>query len=266
MEPEHFFYVATIILAIIALYNITYIFRLLYKLSIFLFAKAPSSSLKVGDYIRVQGNMRMPHIKSPFFNNLCVYWKYYIYASFESKRKKPNKGMQEHNPRLDVNESDTPPFIVEQSNYLIHVAFTDISTAMINLTASKDKRKNPPNEKAEQLAKSKYKAYRVHEYRLPINADVAIWGKVDSINGNMINIVHSSEEKYPSFLYTGSATAVYWRFFERILLSLATISACYTLNFYLPLLADKSIAFVIFSFVGIAILQKLAKRKLFKRK
>lgn len=174
--------------------------------------------------------------------------------------------MQEHNPRLDVNESDTPPFIVEQSNYLIHVAFTDISSAMINLTASKGKRKNPPNEKAEQLAKDKYKAYRVHEYRLPINADVAIWGKVDSINGNMINIVHSSEEKYPSFLYKGSATAVYWRFFERILLSLATIGACYTLNFYLPLLADKNIAFVIFSFIGIGILQKLAKRKLFKRK
>ncbi|CAH9067387.1 hypothetical protein PSECIP111854_04093 [Pseudoalteromonas sp. CIP111854] len=266
MEPEHLFYAATIILAIIALYNVTYILKLLYKLSIFIFAKTPSSSLKVGDYIRVQGNMRMPAIKSPFFNNICVYWRYYIYASFESKRKKPNKGMQEHNPRLDVQESHTPPFIVAQSNYLIHIAFTDISSALINLTASKNIRKKPPNEKAEQLVKDKYKAYRVHEYRLPINADVAIWGKVDSINGQMINIVHSSDDNHPSFLYAGSALAVYWRFIERILLSLAAIAACYALNFYLPVLVDKNFVFVIVSLIGIGVLQKLAKRKLFKRK
>jgi len=266
MEYEVVFIISLIILGILCFYNIIYSSNLVLRVLIFYRAKSITDNLTKGDYVHFQGEVKMPIIKSPIFNKACVYWKTFIWASFESKRKKPNKGMQEHSPLLDVKESEIPPLIVSHSSYLMHINFSRLSSVMINLDRSEDREKKPPNETVQKLAKDKYKAYRIHEYRLPNNANVAVWGKIDSIDKNLINIVGSKDIKHPCFLYNGNGSKVYYRLFKRLFFSLSVIVVSCLILIFL----DKLIKLGIFGIIGgvivIGSLQFLAVKKLFKLK
>ena len=266
MEYELIFTISAVIVGVLSIFNILYTLKLLNNCLILYKAKVITDDITVGDYIHIQGNVKMPTIKSPFFNKQCVYWKTYIWAWFETKRKKPEKGMQEHSPLLEVKESEMPPLMVSQSGFLAHIDLSRLSSTMLNLVRKEDRQTSPPNEATAKLAKEKYKAYRIHEYRLPNDASVAVWGKVDSINKNLVTIVGSKDSKYPCFLYNGNASAIYHRLIKRIFLSLCVIALCGLFLLMLERLLEFGFFGLIASAVVIAYFQYLSKKKLFELK
>ena len=134
---------------------------------------------------------------------------------------------------------------------------------MLNLNCLKDRKKTPPNEKIKKIAKDKYKAYRIHEYTLPSNANVAVWGKVDSIHKKLINIVGSQEHQYPCFLYHGNGSDIYFRLFNRLFFSIMSMTVSCVFLIFLNKIIKLGVIGMIAGLVIIGSLQLLAVRKLF---
>ncbi|WP_141685367.1 hypothetical protein [Pseudoalteromonas luteoviolacea] len=263
MEHNWFYIVALISCSSIIAVNFFYTFKLLNKILYFYRAKSITDELNIGDYVKVQGVVKMPTIESPFFNLDCVYWKSYVWASFETKRKKPDTGMQEHTPLLEVKESVMPPLMVRQSDMLVHVDFSQKSSLMLNLEKRVKRKRAPPNETTAKLAKEKYKMYKVHEYSLPVDANVAVWGKVDSISSNVITIIGSNSDKQPCFLYNGPTASVYRLLKNRIYLSMSIVSISAFYFFIVEWAYSSSFLVLALFLFLIFYLQKLSIKKLF---
>jgi len=204
---DDFWYVFKIIIVVImVVYSIASLRRLI-KIRKFYSrlrnAHSITSKVKVGDYVKFSGVLRLPAQESPCGKKSCGYWGIVIRALFKTKAKKPGKGWQKHRPIIYSAESNAMPILVSNNTQLVHLAMENPLRFMINLKSKKRSTLTPPIEEAKLLQKSKYKSYETTEYWLPFEPTLHIWGVVADVGKNCVSISNSSNKKLPVLIQYG---------------------------------------------------------------
>ena len=198
------FWVGTITASVLLIYFISkYINRLRF---VRLLTRAPvlSSNAKIGDYVKVQGNITFPHDKTEFTQTDCSYFKTYVKARFRTKRKKPAKGYQEHERKIYQSSNINKPLMLSYSKFNIHVLFDNQKTLMLNFLEKTQSTQSPPNEAIQQLAENKFRFYDIVEHYLPMDTAIFAMGFIVDINRGCITLSGSQSDKHPTLIFRGA--------------------------------------------------------------
>ncbi len=174
-----------------------------------------SSNSKKGDYIHFSGTITLPSTKTPLGLVPCMYWGIIVRAVFETRKKKPGKGLQTHMPIIYKAESDQLPFLISIKNQLLHLVIDNPMRFMVNIHSKNLKSKTMPIKEVQSLIK--YKSYDIDEYWLPENAVLHIWAFISDINNNCISISSGDNPKIPTLIYCGDKKSIFKKFNLRII-------------------------------------------------
>ncbi len=206
-------------------------------------APALSSSVKEGDYVQFQGKLTLPETHTPFTQLKCSYWSVIVKAEFQSKKKKPAKGMQTHRPVIYKENADDLPLLVTNKIHTVQLGFMNNVDVIFNLNKNESTVKKPPNEEIAKLAKPKYNKYIIEEYWLAENSQITLWGTVESINKNCITLAGFKNEKQPPMAFHGMAKTLTNTLKRKsgsaLLLSLVILFSITALWFWLPKRLDE---------------------------
>lgn len=162
-----------------------------------------SRSSKPGDYVRFDGLIALPDTKTPFTKKPCSYWAAMVRAEFETKKKSPSKGMKTHRPVIHTSSLEHIPFIVNDKQHTVLVNFSNTSNRMLNLKKKTTIQTTAPKS-LKDLAKQKYKKYRIQEYWYPVNAMLMVFGTVQAVNKNCIVLSDSKDKYHFPLIFYGS--------------------------------------------------------------
>lgn len=154
-----------------------------------------------GTYVRFEGALTSPMGRTPFGDQPCSWWHSSVKAVFESKAKKPGKGMVTHKPRIHLDTADALPLIVERSGLVAQGLFEDIGRVLINPRHDPIVSKFPPSASIE--VQRKYKSYETDEYWLPRDAGMVLCGTVVGRNEQLVTVSGDSDEDRPPMLLEG---------------------------------------------------------------
>jgi len=216
-------------------------------------ARPVSQKCKEGDFVHFKGKLAMPEMKTPYSQNSCSYWGIIVRAVFQTKAKKPAKGMTTHRPVIYKSESDQLPLMVSAKPNTIQIAIDKPLRFMVNMQTKESTSSELNIAEAQAVDKPKYTSYEYSEYWLPKNAVLNVWGVVSAINDSCISVSSSDKPKIPTLIYQGSLKEVFKKFKFRMLILLLFIVYC-PFTIYLLLNAISSMK----SELGLIVLDLIA--------
>ena len=227
-------------------------------------AKSLSAKSALGEYVKVNGRVNMPVVKTPYLKTVCSYWKATVKAEFTVKRKKPAKGMETITSVLSTLDSTDMPLIMVSDNVTVQLCF---NMSMIrNMHSKTVEQKNPPQELA-SLSQLKYKHYIIEEQWLADGEELTVWGVVVDKNAHCISLSSNGQAFPPCLAYRGNPQPLFKQLDKKtkqsmflfLWLSLCSIS----LWSWIPAFMDDFIALIILSVIALVVLFFL-KRKIDK--
>lgn len=177
-----------------------------------------SANNQKGDYVSFSGILTLANMKTPVSKQSCGYWGLIIRAVFQTKEKKPGKGMQTHRPVIYKNESDQLPLIVANQKQLVHLAMNNPLQYMVNMNLKRSKSSKVPVEEAKSFVKPKYKKFEVDEYWLPEKVRLQLWAVVTDTNKNCISVSTGNNSEIPTLIYNGDKKSVFRKFTLRFII------------------------------------------------
>lgn len=227
-------------------------------------AKSSNDKLNIGDYVHCQGKLNLPLIKTPFSQQDCGYWRTTVRAVFESKKKKPHKGMQEHTPLLRSDSSELPPLLIESQGKICHIHFARLPAYLLNLNSTLKNYPMPPDQQTAQIAQDKYKSYRVEERFFSATAPFSVWGLVDSVEGNLVTVTNAGTSKRPCFAFNGTSNQVYSKLAKRFSLHLINTVVAAMFIYLFEVFTRFGVFGLIVGLIVLIALQVLSSGKVFE--
>lgn len=194
-------------------------------------AKPISANSQKGDYVSFDGVLTLPTMKTPLSKQPCGYWGVIVRAVFQTKRKKPGKGMQTHRPVIYKTESDQLPLLLSNRKQLVHLVVNEPLRFMVNMKLKKSKSTKVPFEEAKPFVKPKYRSFESNEYWLPDKANLHLWAVVSDTNSNCMSVTSSQDPKIPTMVYHGDKETVFRKFAIRFFI-LFVLILCSPLAIY----------------------------------
>ncbi len=66
-----------------------------------------------GTFVKLEGELTSPKGRTPFGDQPCSWWHSQVKVVFQSKAKKPGRGLVTHKPRILIDSAEAMPLIVE---------------------------------------------------------------------------------------------------------------------------------------------------------
>lgn len=224
----------------------------------------PSS--EVGQYVQFAGHLMMQGLRSPFAKVPCSYWALRVRAVFKTKRRKPSRGMQTHQPVIYQAESDEQPLLCHDRKQLVQLLLKSPQDCLLNPQKQQHRSRAVPLEAVQDKVLPKYQSYVTEEVTLPPQAEVMVWGKVIDRNAHCVTLSGSPyDDQAAALLYGNRARLNRLRWRNRCYIGaqlLAVAALLYALHGWMPLHLDEEQQ-IIASFVGIVsvyMVRALARR------
>ncbi|WP_153306596.1 hypothetical protein [Desulfogranum japonicum] len=154
---------------------------------------------KIDCYVSVQGTLLGENIHvSPLKGEPCAYYRSEIFAEWETKKRKPNRGMEtQRKPLLKDSSADELKILVQDQP--VYVRTTDFPQKWMQLRTYEKTREKCPAQII-QSEKSKYKKYQVYESYACNGDSIMAQGKLTRFTDGRLFIVPSGLHSYPSFI------------------------------------------------------------------
>lgn len=170
---------------------------------------APAFALDLTDcYVKFHGRVVTPNQDTtPLQHQPCVLYQTKIFAEWQTKLKKPQKGMTTNRKTLYSNQSavSVPLELLGSDGTPVSVDFNafDQTGNMVELSSDKSKSARCPEICADQ-AQTKYQHYVTVENWLESNATVMIYGKLEKSQTGKLSLAPTKRAAYPTVFKVNS--------------------------------------------------------------
>ena len=150
-------------------------------------------------YVRFTGKIASEKAcRLPLSNSECVFYVASVVAEWQTKAKKPSKGMEtQHKPLLREQSADE--LMLKGSDGPVYVKVEDFSANWLELRKREKTQANCPSQLAGK-AESKYTTYRLLERYLEHGDKVAAQGRLSRNADGRLFIKPTTRLEYPSFV------------------------------------------------------------------
>lgn len=150
-------------------------------------------------YVRFTGKILSEKAhRLPLSNSECVFYMTSIVAERETKKKKPDSGMETQRKPL-LRERSSDELILEGSGGPVYITMEDCSSNRLELRNREETQANCPPQVAGK-AESKYKTYRLLERYLKHGDQVIAQGRLSRNADGRLFIKPTKRLEYPSFV------------------------------------------------------------------
>ncbi|MGR0482263.1 MAG: hypothetical protein ACTFAL_12895 [Candidatus Electronema sp. V4] len=150
-------------------------------------------------YVRFTGKITSEKAhRLPLSNSECVFYIATVVAEWETKAKKPSKGMETQRKPL-LREQSADELRLEDSGHSVSITAEDFSANRLELRKREKTQANCPPQIAYR-AESKYKTYRLLERYLQHGDKVAAQGRLSRNADGRLFIKPTTRLEYPSFV------------------------------------------------------------------
>lgn len=150
-------------------------------------------------YVRFTGKILSEKAhRLPLSNSECVFYMTSIVAEWETKKKKPDSGMETQRKPL-LRERSSDELILEGSGGPVYITMEDCSSNRLELRNREETQANCPPQVAGK-AKSKYTTYRLLERYLEDGDTVAVQGRLSRNADGRLFIKPTKRLDFPSFV------------------------------------------------------------------
>ena len=157
------------------------------------------STDKIDCYVRFTGKIASEKAhRLPLSNSECVFYIASVVAEWQTKAKKPSKGMETQRKPL-MREQSADELMLEGSDGPVYVAVEDFSANRLELRKREKTQANCPPQLADK-AESKYKTYRLLERYLQHGDKVAAQGRLSRNADGRLFIKPTRRLDFPSFV------------------------------------------------------------------
>lgn len=150
-------------------------------------------------YVRFTGKITSEKAcRLPLSNSECAFYIVSVVAEWQTKAKKPSKGMETQRKPL-LREQSSDELRLEGKDGAVHVKVEDFSANWLELRKREKTQANCPSPLAGK-AESKYKTYRLLERYLQHGDKVAAQGRLSRNADGRLFIKPTKRLEYPSFV------------------------------------------------------------------
>lgn len=150
-------------------------------------------------YVRFTGKITSEKGRRlPLSNSECVFYIATVVAEWETKAKKPGKGMEPQRKPL-LREQSADELLLEDSGHSVYITAEDFSANRLELRKREKTQANCPPQ-ITYRAESKYKMYRLLERYLQHGDNVAAQGRLSRNADGRLFIKPTKRLEYPSFV------------------------------------------------------------------
>jgi hypothetical protein len=154
---------------------------------------------KLDCYVRVKGQISGKNsLTAPVSGKNCTYYRSDIFAVWETKRRKPGRGMETQRKPLLRDES-SPEFAIHMGEDKVYIRAREFSQNALQLHNYENKQKKCPEQIAHRAA-SKYQNYEVFESFACDGDTVLAQGKLTRDTDGRFFLVPSGLLEFPSFV------------------------------------------------------------------
>ncbi len=160
---------------------------------------ASFSADKIDCYVSVQGTLleEDPHV-TPIKGEQCAYYRSEIFAEWETKKKKPNRGMEtQRKPLLKDSSAEELKILVQEQP--VYVRTGDFPQKWMQLRTYEKTREKCPAQVIHS-DQSKYKKYQLYESFAYNGDSIMAQGKLTRFTDGRLFIVPTGLHTYPSFI------------------------------------------------------------------
>ena len=166
-----------------------------------------------GTYVQVEAVLTSPKGRTPFSDQPRSWWYSTVKAVFQSRAKRPGKGMETHKPRIHLDTADALPLIFEMSGLTLQGLFADMGQVLIYPRHKTSTFMRAPSDVIE--VKSKYDSYETDEYWLARDANMVMCGTVAASSDRLVTVSRDAHEDRPPMLFEGGVGELTGRFRRR---------------------------------------------------
>jgi hypothetical protein len=153
-------------------------------------------------YVKFHGRVITPNQNTtPLQHQACVLYQTKVFAEWQTKLKKPQKGMTTNRKTLYSDQStlSLPVELVGADGTRVYVDFTafDQTGNVVELSNDKFKSARCPDLCSDQ-AQAKYQFYTSVEKWLESNAAVMIYGKLEKSSAGQLSLAPTGKADYPT--------------------------------------------------------------------
>jgi hypothetical protein len=152
-------------------------------------------------YVRFKGRVDLPNMfNSVLRRHPCVFFQSRVFAEWETKLKKPKKGMVSHRKTLFEQVSPVPVIkVVDAKGVAVYLdsSVLAVSSEITRLNQEKTVAPTCPWICGEQ-ADPKYKLYTATEKWLTEGDDVHVYGKLEKTSDNQLMLTPTGHAYYPT--------------------------------------------------------------------
>ncbi|MDH5676847.1 MAG: hypothetical protein OEZ06_32325 [Myxococcales bacterium] len=147
-----------------------------------------SAQSPVGSMVKTAGRITHPATTTPYGKRSASYWDAEVCAVFQTKKKKPAKGIETHRVLLDrMSSEDLPLIITSTAGDAVHLCFQGPRATMKHLNTNQDDHASLP-EALRDKAKPKYESYSLRERYYPPGEKVTVLGKLADRNAGCMTL------------------------------------------------------------------------------
>lgn len=157
-------------------------------------------------YVRFLGRVEMPNTEvSPLRRRPCVFFLSRVYAEWQTKLKKPKKGLATHRKTLYRQESPPKPIKLANARGVAYLAPGLLAGSEGTRRLNREKSESPdcPAICAGQ-AQDKYKTYAAADQWLANGDTVAVYAKLERHEQGRLTLAATGNPSYPSVLLVES--------------------------------------------------------------
>jgi len=163
-----------------------------------------NKNLSIGCYVKFTGILSFPQTNTPFHKISCAYWRLDIRGIFKTKKKKPSKGWDTHQPSIYNNSMHHQPILLHNDNIVVHMEFHPRTHVMQDMLYKSTTQKQCPENISPSICQSKYKQYKITESWYPVNKTLTVIGKLVAIDNCTYTICESHHKERPPIVTSGS--------------------------------------------------------------
>jgi len=152
-------------------------------------------------YVKVNGHIKSDNaFRTPISNNHCAFYMVKVFGLWDSKKKKPAKGMEQHQKLIFSTVMPLTLLEVSKGKDIVHVDMQEFLDKADFLLHSKTLHSTNCPAAFQSVAREKYKRYQVVESWCSHAEQVVIYGKLVKTNEGLLCMKATELETFPSFI------------------------------------------------------------------
>jgi hypothetical protein len=156
-------------------------------------------------YVKVKGKITSKNLfYSPLSQNPCAFYQLKVLALWETKAKKPNKGMKQEKKRIFKQVSDSTQLALEvisnEKQELIHIDMAEFFEQPASLLHESNSQFTNCPSFCKQFDEEKYRTYEVSEYWYSQADRVVVYGKLTKSDEGVLVIKPTNLEAFASLI------------------------------------------------------------------